>query len=257
MVLSRFIRAARHRWPRLVQVTAVRDGDRVRVRITSPAAGPVPEREHTRMVVHLADTLPAGPWCPPVPASGGTDAPDTYRLPGTPVQLGGVFDTVHRPRLEADGGSASLRLDLAPDAGPFSRCVLPAVTLDALLRTSVLDGSRPDGVPVMVPTALAGVELYTAANDAELADSWGDGVTLRHWRDPASGESRCAAVAPSGQALIRAVGVTGADQGVYDTRTRTWRTGHPADDAVSGPRRATRPGAEPPGTAVPPSEREM
>ncbi|MFD4318710.1 SDR family oxidoreductase [Streptomyces sp. NPDC058548] len=222
VVLSQFIRAAEHRWPRTLCVSAVRDGDRVRVRITSPAAGPVPEREHSRMVVHVGRVLPDGPWCPPAP-SGGRVAPNTYELPGTPVELSGVFGALRNPRLTSDGGSADLRLALPPGGGVLSRFLLPSVTLDCLLRTSVLDGRRSGDVPVIVPTGLASVDLYTPANDLELAADRPDGLVLRHWYDPASGEEHLAVVGPDGRALVRVTGVRGAEKGTYDPGTRTWR----------------------------------
>ncbi|MFE2914003.1 SDR family oxidoreductase [Kitasatospora indigofera] len=225
VVLSQFIRAARHRWPRQLEVAAVRTGDRVRVRITSPAAGPVPEREHTRMVVHLASALPPAPRYA-VGAGTGPAAPDTYRLPGTTVELGGVFEALCEPRLAADGGSALLRLAVPAGAGPFDRFVLPSVALDCLLRTSVLDGRRAHEVDVMVPTRLASVEFFTAANDIELAAA-GEAVTLRHWHDTSSGEGRCAALTHDGRALIRVRGITGATKGTYDTRTGAWRPAGP------------------------------
>ncbi|MFF6776707.1 SDR family NAD(P)-dependent oxidoreductase [Streptomyces sp. NPDC012637] len=233
VVLSQFIRAARHRWPRTLCVSAVRDGDRVAVRITSPAAAPVPEREHSRMVVHLARALPDGPWCPPAPA-GGHDAPNTYELSGTPVELSGVFGALRRPRLTADGGSADLRLTLPPGGGVYSRFLLPSVALDCLLRTSVLDGRQPGEVPVMVPTGLASVDLYTPANDADLAAGWPDGLVLRHWFDPASGEERCALAGPDGRALVQVTGIRGAELGSYDPAARTWRSG-PAASRTGGP----------------------
>ncbi|WP_318210464.1 SDR family oxidoreductase [Streptomyces sp. SJL17-1] len=234
VVLSQFIRAAEHRWPRTLCVAAVRDGDRVRVRITSPAAGPVPEREHSRMVVHLGRALPDGPWCPPAPA-GGHAAPNTYELPGTPVELSGVFGALRGPRLTSDGGSAELRLALPPGGGVHSRFLLPSVALDCLLRTSVLDGRRPGAVPVIVPTALASVDLYTPANDPELAADWPDGLVLRHWYDPASGQEHLAVVAPDGRALVRVTGVQGAEKGAYDPDTGTWRPG-PAPSHTREPR---------------------
>ncbi|WMX48573.1 SDR family oxidoreductase [Streptomyces roseicoloratus] len=223
VVLSQFIRAARHRWPRTLRVSAVRDGDRVSVRITSPAAGPVPEREHSRMVVHLARTLPAAPWCPPVPADA-RDAPNTYELPGTPVELSGVFGALHRPRLTVDGGSADLRLSLPPGGGVHARFLLPSIALDCLLRTSVLDGRRRAAVPVIVPTGLASVDLYTSANDVELAARRPDGLVLRHWFDPVSGDGHCALACPDGRALVRVSGIRGAELGSYDPDARTWRS---------------------------------
>ncbi|MEV6938271.1 SDR family oxidoreductase [Streptomyces sp. NPDC051132] len=223
VVLSQFIRAAHHRWPRTLRVTATREDDRVRVRITSPAAGPVPEREHTRMVVHLARSLQTGPWCPPAPAGGGA-GPNTYELPGTPIELSGVFRSLREPRLEPDGGSAELRLTLPTGGAPYAAFLLPSVTLDCLLRTSVLDGRRPDAVGAMVPTALAAIDLYTAANDVELAEAWPGGLRLRHWYDPVSGRQQCAVVTPDGRALIQASGITGTDKSVYDVRSGSWRS---------------------------------
>ncbi|MFE6060544.1 SDR family oxidoreductase [Streptomyces sp. NPDC056431] len=224
VVLSQFIRAAEHRWPRTLCVSAVRDADRVRVRITSPAAGLVPEREHSRMVVHLGRVLPDGPWCPPAP-SGGHEAPNTYELPGTPVELSGVFGALRSPRLTSDGGSAELRLALPPGGGVLSRFLLPSVALDCLLRTSVLDGRRPGAVPVIVPTGLASVDLYTPANDLELAADWPDGLVLRHWYESASGTEHLAVAGPDGRALVRVTGVRGAEKAAYDPGTRTWRPG--------------------------------
>ncbi|WP_441249248.1 SDR family NAD(P)-dependent oxidoreductase [Kitasatospora sp. McL0602] len=220
VTLSQFIRAPENRWPRRLHVIATREGDQVRVRITSPAAGPVPEREHTRMVVHLGRTLTPAPWCP-APPPGGTAAPNTYELPGTPVELGGVFSALQRPRLESDGGSAELRLTVPPEAGPFDRFVLPSITLDCLLRTVVLDGRHPEQVGVIVPTALGSIELHTTANDLALAEAGGE-ITLRHWYEPATGAEYCAAVAADGRALIRVGGISGAAKGTYDTRTKAW-----------------------------------
>ncbi len=224
VVLSQFIRAAPHRWPRTLSVTATREEDEVRVRVTTPAAGPVPEREHTRMVVHLAPALPEGPWCPPAAATGGSEAPNTYELPGTPVKLSGVFASLCDPRLEADGGSARLKLTLPQDGGPFPGFVLPSVALDCLLRTCVLDGRRPgDDVPVIVPVALASVDLYTHANDLDLTRRLPDGLTLRHWFEPGTKDEVCALVGPDGRALLRVTGLSGAVRGRFDPHTRTWR----------------------------------
>ncbi|MFD4999872.1 SDR family NAD(P)-dependent oxidoreductase [Streptomyces buecherae] len=235
VVLSQFIRAARHRWPRTLRVTATTDGPgRVRVRVTSPPQGPVPEREHTRMVVHLARSAPVGPWCPP-PAGPGTPAPNTYRLPDTPVRLGGVFDALSEPRFEPDGGSATLRLAPVRDSAPFDGFLLPSLALDCLLRTCVLDGRRPGAVPVLVPTALASVDLFTTANDQELAAAYPDGLVLRHWFDAATDAERYAALTPDGRVLLQVTGVSGAVKGWYDPATASWRQQAPTAAAPPGP----------------------
>lgn len=238
VVLSLFIRAPRHRWPRLLRVVAERSGDEVQVRVTSPATGPVPEREHTRMVVHLARSLPPRPWHDSASVGGdGVEAPNAYELPGAPVQLGGVFTSLRRPRLEPGGGSAGLQLTLPPNGAPFSRFILPSITLDCLLRTAVLDGRRPDEIGIMVPTALARIDLYTTANDLELADAWADGIILRHRYGDSSPRDHCAAIAPDGRALIQITGITGITKRVYNIRTGMWMPGAPRwDSDESDPR---------------------
>ncbi|MDQ3404010.1 MAG: SDR family oxidoreductase [Actinomycetota bacterium] len=223
VVLSSFIRAPHHRWPRTLRVAASRIGDEVRVRVATPASGPVPEREHTRMTVHLAHSLPEGPWCPPAPA-GGVDAPNTYELPGTAVELSGVFGSLRSPRLEPDGGSAWLHPTLPADGEPFSRFMIPSVALDCLLRTSVLDGREPDTIPALVPTAIASVDFYTMVNDVDVAGTWPSGLRLRHWHDPVSRQRHCAVVTPDGRALFRATGITGHNKSLFDVRTGQWRS---------------------------------
>ncbi|MFI5778757.1 SDR family NAD(P)-dependent oxidoreductase [Nocardia sp. NPDC051570] len=232
VVLSGFIRASRHRWPRTLRAVATHGADeQVWVRILTPAAGPVPEREHARMVVHLGRALPTGPWCPPVPAEG-TPAPDTYAIEGTPVRLSGVFSALREPRLVADGGAAQLNPRVRTTDGPFASFVLPSIVLDCVLRTSVLDGHRPDVVSALVPTALASVDLYSLVNDVELSETWPDGLVLRHWHDPVSGLRHCAVVTPAGRALLRVTGVDGVDKDLYDLRTGRWRKAA----AVPGPK---------------------
>ncbi|MGW2377496.1 SDR family NAD(P)-dependent oxidoreductase [Kitasatospora sp. NPDC001683] len=220
VVLSRFIRAAEHRWPRTLEVTAERDGDRVAVRVLTPADGPVPAREHSRMTVTLARTLTEGPLCPPV-AEVGRSAPNTYELAGTTVELSGVFSSLRNPRLLSDGGAADLRLEL-PTQSVFDRFLIPSTALDCLLRTSVLDGRTSGPVPVIVPTALADVRLYTGANDPALAAAHPKGLLLRHWF-AADGTEHCALVGPDGRALIAVTGIEGAVRGVHDPATGTWR----------------------------------
>ncbi|KDN81157.1 hypothetical protein [Kitasatospora cheerisanensis] len=185
----------------------------------TPADGPVPAREHTRATVHLARALPTGPLCPPAPEVPRT-APNTYEIDGTSVELSGVFRSLRNPGLLSDGGTADLRLGL-PAQSLLDRFVIPSTALDCLLRTSVLDGRRPGPVPVIVPTGLADIRLYTGANDPALAAAHPQGLTLRHWY-AADGAEHCALVGPDGRALIAATGITGAVRGSYDPSTGRW-----------------------------------
>jgi hypothetical protein len=173
------------------------------------------------MTVRLASFLPPAPVTD-LPAGNGWPAPNTYQLPGTPVRLAGIFDALHEPRFVGDGGSARLRLSVTDRDGPFQHFLLPSLTLDCLLRTAVLDGGRPERVAAMVPTELASIQLFSAANDLELAARWPDGLLLRHWRDRTSGLSRCAAIAPDGQVLLLVEGIGGSEQAVFDVQAGGW-----------------------------------
>lgn len=221
VVFERFIRAAEHRWPRTVLVEARRAGTAVTVRVLSPATALLPELEHSRMVVRLATGFPP-PTLVAAPAGDGRPAPNTYRMPGTPVRLSGIFDALVEPRFEPDGGSASCRL--AVPSQPFREFRLPSLLLDCLLRTVVLDGADPTSVAVLVPTGLARVQLFDGANDLELASRYPAGIVLRHWREPRSGASRCTASTPDGRLLVQVDGITGAEQGRFEV-AGGWRTG--------------------------------
>lgn len=238
--LSRFIRAPRDRWPRRLCVVAARAAeDRVAVRITTPAHGPVAELEHARMLVHLAARPSEAPRAARV--SAGRPAPDTYQLPGTPVQLAGPFRAMAAPTLTGDGGVA--RLDFAALAAPldpaaFAGFLLPSLSLDCLLRTIVLDGrdAHAATIGVMVPTAIERVELFTGDDDRALAERFPTGVQLRHLVRAAPGASpgaapgelhECLALSPEGEVLFRASGIRGAIRAVADLASGAWTTAAP------------------------------
>ena len=246
LVLSRFVRAPRDRWPRRLLVTAERltperlpavasraaTSAAFAVRIASPAHGPVAELEHARVVVHLAPALaPAGGDAALASSDeardpAGRPAPDAYCLPGSPVALAGVFGAMHQPRLLPDGGAATLRLAMPDGDSCFTGFALPSVALDALLRTLVLDGRHPDAIGVIVPTAIARIELFTTANDLELAAAWPQGLQLRHrvaaTANAAAADDELCALTPDGRLLLRATGVTGAVRQVYDLVHDRW-----------------------------------
>lgn len=222
VAFSRFVRAAEHRWPRELLIDAIHTTAGVEVRLLSPATELLSELEHARMVVRIAEAIPAAPVVR-IETSTGKPAPDAYQMPGTPVRLSGIFTSLAEPRFESDGGSGALSLSVTAQDGPFEGFLLPSLALDCLLRTAVLDGNHPEGVSAMVPTGLRCVQLYTAANDLNLAADHPEGIRLRHWRDRASGESFCAAVAPDGSILLSVSGITGTALDVYDSRTGGWR----------------------------------
>lgn len=223
--LSRFIRAPRDRWPRRLEVVAERVAEAVvAVRISTPPMGPVAELEHARMLVELGELTAAAPDTQegPPQRTEGRPAPDTYQLPGTPVELSGPFRSMTAPMLTRDGGVA--RLDYtALDAQTFAGFLLPSLSLDCLLRTIVLDGRDADAatISVMVPTAIDRVELPTPADDLELAARFPTGVQLRHQIDEDGGH-QCVALSPTGELLLRAVGIRGAVRAVADLSSGAW-----------------------------------
>lgn len=220
IVLSRFIRAPRSRWPRPIEVTATQYADTVRVTLASPASGPVPAFEHARMAVSLA-TAPdpvARIAQPHPPGTGSGTVPDVYQLGGS-LRLSGVFAGMHAAQLHHDGGSALFRLPADDQLDGF---LTPSVAFDALLRASVLDGCRPDSITMMVPTAIREINIHAAGNDLELRRRWGADITLRHYSDAAGGPGRCLATAHDGTVLFGIDGISGSPRETYDLISGRW-----------------------------------
>ncbi|WNV87753.1 SDR family oxidoreductase [Umezawaea sp. Da 62-37] len=212
IVLSTFIRAPRASWPRHLVVTASRDGDEVRVRLDSAPSGPVPSREHARMTVHLAaEHTPArrivsGP--PP-----GIPVPDVYQLGGS-LRLQGVFGGLRDARLHGDGGSA--RFGMPHRGTRLDGFTVPSATIDALLRTSVLDGRNAETVTMIVPTAIAAVEIHVPGNDREWDVRCTGQITLRYLANTGGDPGECVATAPDGTVLATVRGISSVPRDVYE-----------------------------------------
>ena len=208
IVLSSFIRAPIHAWPRHLTVTATRAGDTVGVRIDSSPSGAVPVREHARMTVTLAANHRAvAPDCDARPVSG-TAVTDVYQEGGS-IHLAGVFSGVREARLHPDGGSSLFGFPARTTI--FDRFVIPSVAIDALLRSSVLDGSRSGPPIAIVPTAIDEIEIHVQGNDADWDELCAGGIVLRH-REPTGS---CIAVAPDGTILASLRGISSVPR---DTR---------------------------------------
>jgi len=226
VVLSRFLRAPRARWPRPVEVVASRTGEVVEVRINTPATPLVPAREHARMTVALA-AAPVGVERTGTLRPAGTSVPDVYQLGGS-VQLSGIFGALCEAQLHEDGGSAELRLPPLDDAWA-AFFLLPSVTLDCVLRTVVLDGRGQQEIPLIVPIGIAEIDFGTVGNDSALARRWGNGgITLRHWAGAAEDGGRCAAVASDGTVLLSISGISASVRGRYDLDGGRWLAGETA-----------------------------
>ncbi|WP_344294588.1 SDR family NAD(P)-dependent oxidoreductase, partial [Streptomyces synnematoformans] len=225
-VFSRFVRAADEQWPRrlLVTVHAAEPG-RVAVVIAGPPRGPVPALEHCRMTVLLDGSYgprsaeagsgaDAGADTGPEAAAGpdaGTPARDAYALPGSPVRLGGMFDSLRELRTHPAGGSARLHLPPPGQLGPVRDFLLPALAVDSLLRSTAATAGDGDDAPVPVPVRIDRLDLHAPGNDAVLAEAPAP-VDLRHRAAPDGTVSRCAAVGAGGRALFTVTGLTTRDK---------------------------------------------
>ncbi|WP_394835612.1 SDR family oxidoreductase [Pendulispora rubella] len=221
MVLSRFLRAPLSHWPRPVVITASQEAQEagcVHVTIASPPQGAVPSQEYTRMKVWFAEArAPRERLSSASQPTQTVEVPDVYGLNG-PVSLSGVFANMRRVSLHEDGGSASL--SLPPIDAPLDGLPIPSIALDALLRTVILDGRRPGSLALVVPTAIASVELLELGSDKAWREHWGDGVTLRHWSRSAGGQ--CVAIAPDGTVLLRISGISTAVRATYEREQKRW-----------------------------------
>ncbi|MBM7774866.1 3-oxoacyl-(acyl-carrier-protein) synthase [Actinokineospora baliensis] len=214
IVLSSFIRAPVANWPRHLLVTATADGDQVQVRVASAPSGPVPSREHARMTVHLAGEHPSVPASPPPPPRG-IPVPDVYQLGGS-VHLSGVFSGLTDARLGRAGVGGSARFGMRPRGTALDRFTVPSATLDALLRSSVLDVGDSGAIPVIVPTAIAAIELYAPGNDSEWDIRCSGEITLRYRTNTRSGTGEYVATAPDGAVLATLHGISSVSRELHE-----------------------------------------
>lgn len=221
-VFARFVRAAEEQWPRRLVVTAraERPG-RVGVVIASPPRGPIPAQEYSRMTV-LLDGSYAPPPDPEAVAGHLVAARDAYALPGSPVRLGGIFDSLRELRTAPAGGAARLHLPPPGQLGPLRDFLLPALALDSLLRATAAtaataatgatsDTAATGDPPVPVPVRIDRLDLYAPGNDAALAEAPAP-VDLRHRTAPDGTVARCEGVGDGGRVLFAVTGLTTRDK---------------------------------------------
>ncbi|OXM62796.1 SDR family oxidoreductase [Amycolatopsis vastitatis] len=208
VVLSAFIRAPRASWPRHLVVTATRDGDVVRVRLSAPP-GRVPAREHARMTVHLAAEYAPAPRVA-VARPPGIPVPDVYQLGGS-LHLQGVFGGLRDARLHEHGGSALF--GMSRHATRLDDFTVPSVALDALLRTSVLEGQDSETITAVVPTAISLIDIHAAGNDRDWSNRCGGDVALRYCPAVDSGFDEGVATLPNGTVLARFRGLSSVSKG--------------------------------------------
>lgn len=161
-------------------------------------------RVHCHTLVDVGTPIPAPRW------KGGTgprDArliDDTATRPDTSVQLTGVWRTLTGMSVDGVGGTARWHPYLEPTS-VFARLGIPALLIDSTWRTNVWDG--PGRVRMGVPFGVDRIELFTTANDLELARGYPAGLHLDVESAEDMADEQYWAVAPNGDALLKITGL--------------------------------------------------
>ena len=206
----------------------------VRVRISTDVVTPggvvvATDRTHFEVTVRLRDEMPAAPrWEHWSPDEDGPLVRDPYHVPNPAVLLTGSFVSTRDTRLHALGRRAEF--DLHVDAGDrrFGRFAVPAIVLDGLVRTSVLDPVDDGFLTLAAPASMRRIDLYDTRNDLALAAAY---PTLSLYsaprridlEDPAS-TNRCVAVTPDGDIVAQIHDTTTAILGYVHPDSGDFRT---------------------------------
>ncbi|MCE6998366.1 SDR family oxidoreductase [Saccharothrix sp. S26] len=181
--------------------------DRMRVRVLADVVAPdgrllVGGRPHAAAVVEFAAR-----HLSPAPGSAPTTPlPETvfhYGATG-PVVLDPPFACLAEVRADAHRARARFRPSLGRWAERLAGLRLPVLLVDALIQCALIADRRDGDDPLPIPTGVERVEWYTGANDVELLDRHGDGITV------AAADGDAVASAPDGTPLVRLTGVRAA-----------------------------------------------
>ncbi|WP_146134819.1 SDR family oxidoreductase [Actinopolyspora mortivallis] len=163
-------------------------------------------REHSTFDVLLTDTTPEAE-VRDVPEVDECPVPDPYFLEGSPVELAGPFSANADCRIGNTMSAATWNTASVGDR-ITDRILLPAVMLDSLARTHVLDPHRPDRLAVAVPTSLRRIDLNTALNDRAIARQHPDTVVLLAEPGSEGNMDKLESVTSTGQVLARVTGTS-------------------------------------------------
>ncbi|WP_051859876.1 SDR family oxidoreductase [Streptomyces xanthophaeus] len=199
--------------PKKITATlAERVGDvtAVDVSITHDVVAPsgvllVADKPHFTARVLVSDAFPAAPTWQAWDDEGGFPVADPYHAASAPVLLSGDFEVTTGTRRHPEGSRSLYRPSFGTASGPWKDFLMPAVLLDAMARTGVLD--PVDGlVPVAAPLSIRRIDLYQSANDLELIERHGP-LDLYVTNPGFSGErqegNRFVAVAPGGRVVAQ------------------------------------------------------
>ncbi|MBW4717307.1 SDR family oxidoreductase [Saccharothrix obliqua] len=193
---------------RTCSVEASDTGDgRVRVRVLADVVAPdgrllVGGRPHAAAVVEFAARHPR----PAAGSAPGAPPPETGFRYGTtgPVVLDPPFACLAEVRAGAHRARARFRPSLGRWAERLAGLRLPVLLVDALIQCALIADRRDEDDPLPIPTGVERVEWYTGANDVELLDRHGDGITV------VAADGDAVASAPDGTPLVRLTGVRAA-----------------------------------------------
>ncbi|MFE2849539.1 SDR family oxidoreductase [Streptomyces lavendulae] len=182
----------------------------VSVSITHDVVAPsgvllVADKPHFTARVLVSGSFPAAPTWEKWDAEREFTVTDPYHVPSAPVLLSGPFRATDDTRRHPLGARSRFRPRFDGHSGPWGDFLMPAVLLDAMARTGVLD--PVDGlVPVAAPLSIRRIDLYQSANDLELARLHGS-LDLYVTNPGFSGErregNRFVAVGPDGRVVAQ------------------------------------------------------
>ncbi|MEU5696180.1 SDR family oxidoreductase [Actinosynnema sp. NPDC020468] len=215
--------------PKRIHARVVADTDEVtevEVRITTDVVSPtgvllVRDRPHftARVLLH-AETPPAPSW-PAWSAEGALPVVDPYHVAGSPVTLTGPFVSTSDTRWTPRGKRARYRVGLTDPV--WERFTMPAVLLDGLARTGVLNLLEGRYVPIAAPLSIRRIDLYEQGNDVELVRRHGH---LELYAEPAgfgldesAPGNRFVAATPDGRVVAQMKDMRATVIGYVDTVT--------------------------------------
>ncbi len=214
----------------------------VEVRLATDVLAPngtvlVRDRTHFSARVLLAEKFPTAPrWQPWQPDPGEVAVPDPYHHPDAPALLTGPFVTTTATRLHPRGKRARYAPRLAVDDPTWSRFQVPALLLDGMARTGVLNLVDGHLVPVAAPVAVRRIDLYQDANDLTLAargpiELYATPAEFA-LTGPGAAGNRFVAMAPDGRVVAQIKDITATVLGHLDLETDRFQ---PVDDPAAVP----------------------
>jgi 8-amino-7-oxononanoate synthase len=178
------------------------------------------DREHFRLDVEMAATVPPAPAAPTPDDEHMQPVCDPYHCTRAPVHLSGPFVTTVHTRANARAAAAELHLQRDPPTEVFGAFMVPVLLLDGLARVAAL---RPDELlPLAAPRRITCIELFTNDNDTALVAKAGN-VRLQAEGSRSDGDpgrlhcEECTACDESGRVRARITGLDAVVTGYIDT----------------------------------------